>query len=123
VIRLLPSPLGDFYKTQVRQLAQTMNIPDTIIRSRPPPTCGKARPTKANWLTYEEADKLLYLLVDERYTSTECIASGYAEAFVNTVVERVRRNQSSASCRPSQAQQTAPWNTTSYTCATGYIEP
>ena len=43
--------------------------------------------------TYEEADKLLYLLVDQRYTPAECIASGYAEAFVNTVVERIRRNQ------------------------------
>ena len=43
--------------------------------------------------TYAEVDKLLYLLVDERYTPEECIEAGFASAFVRAVVERVRRNQ------------------------------
>jgi NAD+ synthase len=43
--------------------------------------------------TYEEADKLLYLLVDQRYTPAECVTHGFPEAFVNAVVERIRRYQ------------------------------
>jgi len=43
--------------------------------------------------TYEDVDKLLYLLVDQRYRPEECIEAGFAEAFVRRVVERVRRNQ------------------------------
>ena len=42
--------------------------------------------------TYEEVDKLLYLLVDQRYSPMECIEAGFAEDFVRKVVERVRRN-------------------------------
>jgi NAD+ synthase len=88
------NPLGDLYKTQVRQLAQAMNIPDTIIQKPPTADLWKGQTDEGELgFTYEEADKLLYLLVDQRYTSAECIANGYAEAFVNTVVERIRRNQ------------------------------
>ena len=39
-----------------------------------------------------EVDKLLYLLVDRRYTAEECVAAGFKTAFVQTVIERVRRN-------------------------------
>ena len=38
-------------------------------------------------------DRLLYLLVDQRYRPAECVAAGFAEPFVQAVVERVRRNQ------------------------------
>ncbi|MGD0707031.1 MAG: NAD+ synthase [Anaerolineaceae bacterium] len=88
------NPLGDLYKTQVRQLAQAMNIPDTIIQKPPTADLWKGQTDEGELgFTYEEADKLLYLLVDQRYTPAECIASGYAEAFVTTVVDRIRRNQ------------------------------
>ncbi len=43
--------------------------------------------------TYAEVDKLLYLLVDQRYTPAECVEAGFEEGFVHSVVERVRRNQ------------------------------
>jgi NAD+ synthase len=42
--------------------------------------------------TYEEVDKLLYLLVDERYKPEDCIALGFKEAFVKAVVKLVRQN-------------------------------
>ncbi len=42
--------------------------------------------------TYEEVDKLLYLLIDRRYTAKECEDSGYKAAFVKAVMDRVRRN-------------------------------
>ena len=38
-------------------------------------------------------DKLLYLLVDERYSPEECVQAGFKKAFVERVVEIVRRNQ------------------------------
>ena len=51
------------------------------------------RPTDEGELgfTYAEVDKLLYLLVDERYTPEECIAAGFSPDFVKTVVDRIRR--------------------------------
>jgi NAD+ synthase len=38
-------------------------------------------------------DKLLYLLVDQRYSPQEAIEAGFSEKFVNAVTTRIRRNQ------------------------------
>ena len=40
----------------------------------------------------EEADRLLYLLVDQRYSPEDCVDAGFAEQFVRLVIERMRRN-------------------------------
>jgi len=50
--------------------------------------------------TYAQVDKLLYMLVDERFTPDECIESGFPRPFVDTVVERIRVTTSNVSCRP-----------------------
>ncbi len=88
------NPIGDLYKTQVRQLARALDIPAVIIE-KPPSADLWAGQTDEGELgfTYEEVDKLLYLLVDQRYSPEECVAAGFAEGFVRTVIERIRRNQ------------------------------
>lgn len=88
------NPLGDLYKTQVRQLARALIIPEEII-AKPPSADLWAGQTDEGELgfTYEEVDKLLYLLVDQRYSPEECVEAGFAERFVSTVLERIRKNQ------------------------------
>ncbi len=88
------NPLGDLYKTQVRQLARDLGLPESI-QSKAPSADLWAGQTDEDELgfTYAEVDRLLYLLVDERYTPEECVQAGFAEGFVHAVVERVRRNQ------------------------------
>jgi NAD+ synthase len=88
------NPIGDLYKTQVRQLSRALGIPSAII-GKPPSADLWTGQTDENELgfTYEEVDKLLYLLVDQRYSVQECIEEGFDEKFVHTVMSRVRRNQ------------------------------
>jgi NAD+ synthase len=43
--------------------------------------------------TYADVDRLLYLLVDQRYTPDDCVDAGYQAEFVKIVVDRIRRNQ------------------------------
>jgi NAD+ synthase len=88
------NPLGDLYKTQVRQLARGMGIPAAII-DKPPSADLWADQTDEGELgfTYAQADQLLYLLVDQRYSPEECIEAGFTEGFVRGVVERIRRSQ------------------------------
>lgn len=88
------NPIGDLYKTQVRQLSRAMNIPAPII-DKPPSADLWADQTDEKELgfTYEEVDKLLYLLVDQRYSPQEAVEAGFDEAFVRTVTTRIRRNQ------------------------------
>jgi NAD+ synthase len=87
------NPIGDLYKTQVRQLSQAVGVPQSIIDKAPSADlwAGQTDEDELGY-TYAEADKLLYLLVDQRYTPDECIEAGFAPAFVKAVVERVRRN-------------------------------
>jgi NAD+ synthase len=88
------NPIGDLYKTQVRQLSRAMNIPGVII-DKPPSADLWVGQTDEGELgfTYEEVDKLLYLLVDQRYSAQECVEEGFDQNFVNAVTARVRRNQ------------------------------
>jgi len=69
-------------------------VPDVIINKPPTADLWKDQTDEGELgFTYAEVDKLLYLLVDQRYSPEECIESGFSMDFVNKVVERVRRYQ------------------------------
>jgi len=88
------NPIGDLYKTQVRQLSRALDIPAVIIDKPPSADLWIGQTDEGDLgFTYEEVDKLLYLLVDQRYSSQECVEEGFDENFVNLVLTRVRRNQ------------------------------
>jgi NAD+ synthase len=88
------NPIGDLYKTQLRQLAQALAIPDVIVAK--PPTAdlwvGQTDEGELGF-SYASVDRLLYLLIDQRANPEECVQAGFEEQFVRAVVERVRRNQ------------------------------
>ncbi|MBK9926677.1 MAG: NAD+ synthase [Anaerolineales bacterium] len=88
------NPIGDLYKTQARQLSSALGVPAPII-DKPPSADLWEGQTDENELgfTYEQVDRLLYLLVDHRYSPQECIEDGFDPKFVNAVTTRVRRNQ------------------------------
>ncbi|WP_345324055.1 NAD+ synthase [Candidatus Villigracilis proximus] len=88
------NPIGDLYKTQVRQLSRAMNIPAPIIDKPPSADLWEGQTDEGELgFTYGEVDKLLYLLVDQRYSPLEAIEAGFNEKFVNAVTTRIRRNQ------------------------------
>jgi NAD+ synthase len=88
------NPLGDLYKTQLRQLSKAMGVPQVIIDKTPTADLWKGQTDEGELgFTYAEVDQLLYLLVDERYTPAECVQAGFAQKFVEAVVARIRRYQ------------------------------
>jgi NAD+ synthase len=88
------NPIGDLYKTQVRQLSRAMGIPEEVIGKAPSADLWAGQTDEGELgFTYEQADQLLYLLVDERWTPDEAIEAGYEERFVREVVRRIRVNQ------------------------------
>jgi len=88
------NPIGDLFKTQVRQFSRDLGIPQEIVDK--PPTAdlwvGQTDEDELGF-TYAEVDKLLYLLVDQRYRPEDIVEQGFDEAFVKNVINRVRRNQ------------------------------
>jgi NAD+ synthase len=88
------NPLGDLYKTQLRQLAQAMELPRSVLIKPPTADLWAGQTDEAELgMKYEEVDKLLYLLVDKRYTARECVEAGFDGGFVDRVTDRVRRSQ------------------------------
>lgn len=88
------NPLGDLYKTQLRQLAQTLGVPQPIVDKAPSADLMPGQTDEGDFgFTYERVDQLLYLMVDERYSRAEAIAAGFEESFVDTVMRMVQRSQ------------------------------
>ena len=87
------NPIGDLYKTQVRQLSRALGVPASVLEKAPSADLWAGQTDEGELgYTYAEVDQLLYLLVDQRYTPEECVQAGFAQSFVRAVVERVRRN-------------------------------
>jgi NAD+ synthase len=88
------NPIGDLYKTQVRQLSRDIGIPEVIL-DKPPSADLWPNQTDEGELgfTYAAVDELLYLLVDHRYRPEDLVEVGFEETFVNDVMERIRKNQ------------------------------
>jgi NAD+ synthase len=82
------NPIGDLYKSQVRQLAQAIGVPETIIRKAPSADLwpGQTDEVEANF-TYPQLDRLLYWRIDKRRSVEEVVALG----FEPELVERVDR--------------------------------
>jgi NAD+ synthase len=87
------NPIGDLYKTQVRQLSLALGVPSGIVDKPPSADLWKGQTDEDELgFTYAEVDRLLYLLVDQRYSPEDCVEAGFESEFVRDVVERVRRN-------------------------------
>jgi NAD+ synthase len=87
------NPLGDLYKTQVRQLSRALGVPDVII-TKPPSADLWVGQTDEGELgfTYADVDQVLHLLIDAAITPEACVEKGFSRDFVQTVITRVRKS-------------------------------
>jgi NAD+ synthase len=88
------NPLGDLYKTQVRQLARALEIPPEVIEKPPSADLWVGQTDEEELgFSYEEVDRLLLLMIDGRYDVEACIAAGFKREFVEAVLNRIRASQ------------------------------
>ena len=82
------NPVGDLYKSQVRQLSAALGVPDAIVRKAPSADLwpGQTDESEAGF-SYPELDRLLFWRIDKRRSIDEVIALGFAR----DLVERVDR--------------------------------
>lgn len=86
------NPLGDLYKTQIRQLAKAMKVPEAIIQKPPSADLWVGQTDEGELgFTYEQVDRLLFLLVDKHKTPAECEQLGFEKDFIDQVISRIRR--------------------------------
>jgi NAD+ synthase len=88
------NPIGDLYKTQVWALAETVGVPDRVIRKLPSADLFVGQTDEDDLgFRYREVDRLLYLMVDERYSTAELGEAGFEIEFIRRVADMVRNSQ------------------------------
>ncbi|MFL5684581.1 MAG: NAD+ synthase [Chloroflexota bacterium] len=80
------NPIGDLYKSQVRQLAAAIGVPDEIIRKAPSADLwpGQTDETEAGF-DYPTLDRMLFWRIDKRRSIDEMAALGFAKDTVERV--------------------------------------
>ncbi|HSK52443.1 MAG TPA: NAD+ synthase [Clostridia bacterium] len=82
------NPIGDLYKSQVRQLAVAIGVPEAIVRKAPSADLWPGQTDEGEGgFSYPVLDRLLYWRIDKRRSIEELEALGFERA----VVERVDR--------------------------------
>lgn len=86
-------PIADLYKCQVRQLARAVGVPEHIITKVPSADLWAGQTDEEELgFSYNDADAILYRLVDERRHPDAVIAEGFDARVVRRIVELMRRN-------------------------------
>ena len=88
------NPIGDLYKSQVRELSRALGVPTAIIDKAPSADLSPGQTDEADLgFSYPEVDRLLYSMVDRRCGRDELLAEGFEADFVEAVAKRLQRSQ------------------------------
>jgi len=88
------NPLGDLYKTQVRELSTALGVPAAIL-AKPPSADLWPEQTDESDLgaSYDEIDRILALLVDARVSPGTIVAKGFRRETVLRIRKLIMRSQ------------------------------
>ena len=88
------NPVGDLYKSQLRQLAAALGLPEPVLTKAPSADLWQGQTDEADLgVDYTTADAVLFRLVDERKTVAQTAAEGFDEDLVRRLWERVRATE------------------------------
>jgi len=88
------NPLGDLYKTQVWQLAESLGVPERIVEKPPSADLWQGQTDEGELgFSYKRVDQLLYSLVDERKSEEELKSMGFEEPFIRRVISLMKANE------------------------------
>ncbi len=85
-------PISHLYKTQVYQLAEYLDLPESIIRKEPSANLWRGQTDEGEFgFTYEEADQVLYSYYEKKLPLEKIIQEGFKNTQV--IVEFMFKNR------------------------------
>jgi NAD+ synthase len=88
------NPIGDLYKTQVWALSEEVGVPAPVVEKQPSADLWQGQTDEHELgFEYREVDRMLYLMIDERWEDEELAAAGFATDFIRRVRGMVQRSQ------------------------------
>jgi NAD+ synthase len=88
------NPMGDLYKTQIRQLARYMKVPEKILKKKPSAGLWAGQTDEGELgLSYTNIDKILYQLVDSKKTKREMISEGFRKQDVEKIIGLIKSSE------------------------------
>lgn len=88
------NPIGDLYKTQLRDLALHLGIPESVISKKPSADLWEGQTDEDELgFSYEKVDKYLFNKIDERKTDDELKKLGFEEKFMKRVNDLIIKSQ------------------------------
>jgi len=88
------NPMGDLYKTQVRQLAEHLGLPASIRTKVPTAGLWPGQTDEGEiGLTYEELDQILIRLVDQRRSVEDVVGQGSPRDKVERIVRLIKNSE------------------------------
>jgi NAD+ synthase len=80
------NPIGDLYKSQVRQVAAAIGVPEQVIRKAPSADLWPGQTDEAEaGFSYPLLDRLLFWRIDKRRSIDELVGMGFEPALVERV--------------------------------------
>jgi len=87
-------PLGNLYKTQVRQLARYLGVPEGIIKMRPSAGLWPGQTDEGELgISYDELDRILYYMFDKKFTTKKLLTLGFSIENIEKVKNFVRNSE------------------------------
>lgn len=88
------NPIGDLYKTQIRQMAVAVGLPERIVSKAPSADLWPGQTDEEEGgFRYAEIDRLLYWLIDKRRGDEELVGMGFDPEFVARVGRMVATSE------------------------------
>ena len=88
------NPIGNLYKTQLRELARYLDVPSYIL-DKPPSADLWEGQTDEDEIghKYEEIDRLLFFMIDMRISQKRLLEKGFSSKMIADISSRIKTNK------------------------------
>lgn len=88
------NPLGDLYKSQIRELASHLGVPEKIRKKNPTAGLWSGQTDeKELGLSYDEMDEILFHLVDKRRSAKDVVWMGFNKDHVEKIIRMIKNSE------------------------------